>query len=169
MQQPPKRTQAFQLSRLCGCSTQRRVPLICVLVCHVSLNNPKVLSSFAIAEAAVSLSKNVQFLVTHLLAENVPSKLKYKLFKTFCSFFRRDVLRDALREDQASSNAWPWNDQPKMPFREGCAFPFFLLPFYQKCSESVHASKHFSFSFFASDEAILPKNSKRSGRLSATN
>ena len=46
--------------------------------------------------------------------------------------FRREVLRDAFRKDQASSNAWPWNDQPKMPCLEWCSFPFFLLPFYQR-------------------------------------
>ena len=43
-------------------------------------------------------------------------------------FGGRDVLRDALRKDQASSNAWPWNDQPKMPCRECGSFPVLLHP-----------------------------------------
>ena len=76
--------------------------------------------------------------------------------------FRRDVLRDALRKDQASSDVWPWNDQPKMPCLECGSFPFFLLPFYQKgvtakclfrkcctsfrCTSTVHQTKaKFSF------------------------
>ena len=31
----------------------------------------------------------------------------------FSSFFRRDALKEQLRKDQASSNAWPWNDSWK--------------------------------------------------------
>ena len=50
----------------------------------------------------------------------------------FTFFSRRDVMKGELRKDQAWSDAWAWNGQPKMPCLEVSSFPRYESAFFSR-------------------------------------